>query len=177
MINSLSIHWDKNEPLTALGLRAEKRTCFLCVHMVYTFSPRCFLSTSLHLPFRDGWSWEKAQSCTTGAEDGSEQSRHRESCHRRGSQGFTQVFTMRTVTLLWNNSHRAGTNRLQIWAIRQTHVGVSYQRLLRISALQNLQGFSCEGSAGCVVRSFCSHWDHCHTCLYYGLCRHHQKGH
>lgn len=40
------------------------------------------------LPVRCGWSWEKAQSCTAGAEDGSEQSRHRESRHRRDSKGF-----------------------------------------------------------------------------------------
>lgn len=40
------------------------------------------------LPVRCGWSWEKAQSCTAGAEDGSEQSGHRESRHRRDGEGF-----------------------------------------------------------------------------------------
>lgn len=41
------------------------------------------------LPVRCGRSGEKAQSCAAGAEDGSEQSRHRESRHRRDGQGFT----------------------------------------------------------------------------------------
>ncbi len=77
------------------------------------------------------------------------------------------------------HSHRAGTNRLQFRAVRQTHVGFSHQRPSRVSALQNLWGsltmFSWEGSAGLVVCAFCSqtHWSHCHMCLYYGLCRHH----
>lgn len=41
------------------------------------------------LPVRCGRPWEKAQSRTAGAEDGSEQSRHREPRHRRDSEGFT----------------------------------------------------------------------------------------
>lgn len=80
------------------------------------------------LPVRCGWSWEKAQSCTAGAEDGSEQSRHRESRHRRDGEGFA-VKTATAVGRLPRASavHCTPERPLSVSALRRSLWGLHSQ--------------------------------------------------
>lgn len=71
------------------------RHSVLCEMGVLDFTQS--LSTALFLCFRGCWPWEKAQSCTAGTEDGSEQSGHREPCHCCGSKGLTEAFAVKAV--------------------------------------------------------------------------------
>lgn len=90
------VHRDKNDSFSLLGWP------ILRVPRVDILVP-----TAPVVCFRDGRPGEKAQPCTTGAEDGSEQSRHREPCRCAGSQGFINVFPLkavaspRTLTSCW----------------------------------------------------------------------------
>lgn len=124
------------------------------------------------LSLRDGWPWEEAQSCTAGAEDGPEQSRHRESCHCCGSKAFTKVLTLKPLFSV--NVHIVLVQiSFQIWAGSQLHVGFSHQRLSHVSALQNLC-FHERGQQDLLyARSAHKHTGITAMCLYYGLCRHH----
>lgn len=152
-----------------------QRRMFLCVHIVYTFSPQCFLSTAFLLISLSEMAGPGKRPSPAQLELRMVQSKA--DIENPAIVVEAKVLHKSSQWRRWRCRETIHIVLVQIWAIRQTHVGFSHQRLLRVSALQNLQGFSCEGSAGCVVHSFCSHWDHCHMCLYYGLCRHHQKGH
>lgn len=155
-----SIKWFPASAFNEMGL------IFWLIGLSITQSPKtlCFLSTAFLLPVRGGWPWEKAQSCATGAEDGSKQGRHRETCRCSGSEGFTEVLPIKTVMFQWTFTSGPMCHTYVGSRIEGCCVSLPY----RISEVF-MRG---PNMVCCMYILLSNTLENTAMCLYYDLCRH-----